>query len=1093
MLAAFTWGLFESRTVPPSTFRVFALFLVFAQAAHASPPMRFERLGADQGLSQGAVNSVLQDSQGFVWFGTENGATRYDGRELRQIRKDRSDLASLPNNWIADLALGHEGRLWFATDGGGVAWRDQETGKFHALASDLPRVRTLLVDRAGRIWMGSRDSGIAVFTADGTPVARFVSSASDAATLSHDAIFALLEDRRGDVWVGTGAGLNRIAQDAMRVERVFLPGGTGPGPRVRALAQDHEGYIWAGTEAGLVRLDPSDGTLVAHRHDPALATSLPDDRVQTVYADSARRLWVGTMGGLALYDSESRAFATMRHNRADAWSLPDDFVTTIFEDRGGLIWIGTKSQGIAKWNPRTWSFGYHAPGTGNEAAVDNNVTSFTEDAQGGLWIGSFGGGVARLDRASGRVVRLRHDTPTQPTLSDARVMALLTDRKGRIWIGTMGGGLNRFDPAQKRVAVFRHDAANPRSLPANGVMSLFEDSRGRIWAGTYGGGLARLDVDAESFVAYRPKPDDALALGGDRVTALAEDSKGRLWVGTDGSGLDVLDPDVGVIWRFRHDPRDAHSIGADVIYALHVAHDGTVWVGTRGAGLDRIRVVEGDFKRAAIENYAEGNGLPDVTVYGIRPDRAGGLWLSTNHGLARFDPAGSRARAYHRAHGLQGEEFNFGAHYRSRSGELFFGGANGFNAFHAEHLAFNPHAPPVVLTAVSQLNEPMPSERSYEQLRSIALGYRDDVVTFEFAALDFAAPQDNRYAYKLEGFDRDWIHAGTRASATYTDLPGGRYVFRVRGANDDGVWNEDGLALDVRVAPPPWLTVWAYAGYAGLFVLTLFAVWAAQQRRVAREAGYSRRLEDEVRARTQELADRNAELENANLRLREASVTDPLTGLGNRRFVREAMPRLLHAAKHGGESASTAVMIVDLDYFKPVNDAFGHEAGDQVLVQVAAILKATMRSEDLVARWGGDEFVILCRSPDLAHAAALAERIRSQVAGCSYRVGDGCTARTSCSIGVALHPFVPGAPERITLEQALVLADCALQEAKRHRNAWTGWRATIRAKDVASLFDDLQRDAARLENDGLLEVRRGRPLADDTIIERLLAGGGRRA
>ncbi len=1060
------------------------MFLLFAQAAHASPPMRFERLGADEGVSQGAVNAVLQDGQGFMWFGTENGATRYDGRELRQIRRDRADPSSLPNNWIADLALGHDGRLWFATDGGGVAWRDRETGRFHAFASDVPRVRTLLVDRAGRIWMGSRDSGVAVFTADGKPVARFVSSASDAQTLSHDAIFALLEDRRGEVWVGTGAGLDRITQDATRVERVVLPGATAAGPRVRALAQDLDGYVWVGTDAGLMRLDPTDGTLVVHRHDPARATSLPDDRVQTVYADSARRLWVGTMGGLALYDSDSRAFVTMRHDSADAWSLPDDFVTSVFEDRAGLIWIGTKSQGVAKWNPRTWSFGYHAPGTGNEAAVDNNVTSFTEDAQGGLWIGSFGGGLARLDRATGNVVRVRHDRATQPALSDARVMALLTDRDGRIWIGTMGGGLNRFDPAQKRITVFRHEEANPRSLPTNGVMSLLEDSRGRIWAGTYGGGLARLEPDGRSF---------ASELRGERVTALAEDAKGRLWVGTDGSGLHVLDPDAGVIWRFRHDPRDAHSIGADVIYALHVAHDGAVWVGTRGAGLDRIRVADGDFAGAAIENYAEGHGLPDVTVYGIRPDRGGGLWISTNHGLARFDPAGDRARAYHRAHGLQGEEFNFGAHYRSRSGELFFGGANGFNAFHAEALAFNPHAPPVVLTAVNQLNEPMPSERSYERLRSIALGYRDDVVTFEFAALDFAAPQDNRYAYKLEGFDRDWINAGTRASATYTDLPGGNYVFRVRGANDDGVWSEDGLALDVRVAPPPWLTVWAYAGYAVLFVLTLLAVWAAQQRRVAREAGYSRRLEDEVRARTQELADRNAELENANLRLREASVTDPLTGLGNRRFVREAMPRLLHAAKQGGESGSTAVMIVDLDYFKPVNDAFGHEAGDQVLVQVAAILKATMRSEDLVARWGGDEFVILCRSPDLAHAAALAERIRSQVAGCSYRVGDGCTARTSCSIGIALHPFVPGAPERITLEQALVLADCALQEAKRHRNAWTGWRGTSGAKDVSALFDDLQRDAARLETDGLLEVRRGRPLADDTIIERLLAGGGRRA
>jgi diguanylate cyclase (GGDEF)-like protein len=826
------------------------------------------------------------------------------------------------------------------------------------------------------------------------------------------------------------------------------------------------------------------------RHDPARAASLPDDRVQTVFADSARRLWVGTTRGLALLEADGRTFTTMRHNRAETSSLPDDFVISIFEDRGGLIWIGTKSQGLAKWNPRTWSFGYHAPGSTENAALDN-VTSFAEDGAGRLWIGSFGGGLTRLDRRSGEVKRVRHDTPGRGALSDGRVMALLADRADRLWIGTMGGGLNRLDAASGRIAVFRRDANDPHALPADGVMSLLEDASGRIWVGTYGGGLARFDGESGRFTSYRPDPSDPGALAGDRVTALAQDAAGRIWVGTDGSGLNVLDPAAGVIKRFRHDPHDAHSIGADVIYALHAEADGTVWAGTRGAGLDRIRAHGGDLARAEIENYSEAQGLPDATIYGIRPDRSGGLWLSTNHGLARFDPAAGTARAYHRSHGLQGEEFNFGAHFRSRSGELFFGGANGFNAFHAERLAFNGHAPPIALTRVLELNEPLHSATSFEHLASLSFDHRDDVVTFEFAALDFAAPQDNRYAYKLEGFDRDWIAAGTRPLATYTDLPGGEYTFRVRAANEDGVWNDRGLALAVKVAPPPWLTAWAYCGYAAAFALLLYSVWAAQQRRVAREASYSRRLQEEVRVRTAELAERNVELEQANLRLREASITDPLTGLGNRRFVREAMPRMLAAAREG--AGATAVLIVDLDYFKPVNDAFGHEAGDQVLVQVAAILKANVRSDDLVARWGGDEFVILCRSPDIGHTAALAERIRAQVAACSYRVADGCTARTSCSVGFALHPFVAESPERITLEQALVLADCALQQAKRARNAWTGWRGTARAKAIGALFEELQRDFDRLEEGGLIEVRRGRPQADDTIIERLLAGSGRRA
>ncbi|HKZ74138.1 MAG TPA: two-component regulator propeller domain-containing protein [Steroidobacteraceae bacterium] len=1079
-----------------TTCRAFcAALLVWAAAPRleATPPMRFERLGADDGLSQGAVNAIVQDAQGFMWFGTENGATRYDGRELTPVRRDRADPASLPNNWISDITPDASGRLWFATDGGGVAWRDPRTGSFHPLPGDIARVRTVLADRAGRLWIGSRDSGLGLLLPGARQPVRFRHAIDDAATLSHDAVYALLEDRRGDIWIGTGGGLDRMQPDRRRIERIALPGAAnGTPPRVRSLAQDHAGFLWIGTDAGLMRLDPADRALTVLRHDPARPDSLPDDRVQTVFADSAQRLWIGTLSGLALYDAERRAFTTLRHNRADTSSLPDDYVISIFEDRGGLIWIGTKSRGLAKWNPRTWSFGYHAPGSADSAALDN-VTSFTEDADGRLWIGSFGGGLARLDRRSGEVTRVRHDAVGSGALSDGRVMALLTDRQDRIWIGTMGGGLDRLDAATGRVTVFRRESSDPHSLPADGVMSLLEDSQGRLWVGTYGGGLARLDGDGARFAVYRPSPEDPRALTGDRVTALAEDAAGRLWVGTDGSGLSVLDPEAGVLRRFRHDPHDAHSLGADVIYALHAEADGTMWVGTRGAGLDRIRLQGSDLARADIENFAEAQGLPDATVYGIRPDRSGGLWVSTNHGLARFDPAAGSARAFHRSHGLQGEEFNFGAHFRSRSGELFFGGANGFNAFHAERLAFNGHAPPVVLTKVLELNAPMRSTTTFERLGALALDHRDDVVTFEFAALDFAAPQDNRYAYRLEGFDRDWISAGTRPIATYTDLPGGRYTLRVRAANDDGVWNETGLALAVTVAPPPWLTAWAYVGYAAAFGLLLYGVWAAQQRKLAREASYNRRLQDEVRTRTAELAERNAELENANLRLREASITDPLTGLGNRRFVREAMPRLLHSASNEGSTTCTAVLIVDLDYFKPVNDAFGHEAGDQVLIQVAAILKANVRGDDLVARWGGDEFVILCRSPDLAHAAVLAERIRAQVASCSYHVADGCTARTSCSLGLALHPFVPEAPDRISLEQTLVLADCALQQAKRCRNAWTGWRGTARAQAAEALFEELQRDCERLEQAGLIEVRRGRPQTDETIIERLLAGSGRRA
>ncbi len=327
-------------------------------------------------------------------------------------------------------------------------------------------------------------------------------------------------------------------------------------------------------------------------------------------------------------------------------------------------------------------------------------------------------------------------------------------------------------------------------------------------------------------------------------------------------------------------------------------------------------------------NISEAQGLPNNTIYGLRADGIGNIWLSTNFGLGRIDPRTLDAenpviQRFHRLHGLQGEEFNFGAHYRDRSGKLFFGGATGFNAFYPEVLEFNERPPRVVLTQFLKLNEPGVSGVPEERIENVSLSHKEDVITLKFAALDFADPRANRYEYKLEGFDHAWVRADERRAATYTNLPGGHYVFRVRASNSDGVWSTQDLALPIDVAPSPWLSTWAYIAYCVLALLMLLAVWYAQQRKIARAAAHRAELEQQVSDRTYELAERYRELQDANRRLEMASYTDTLTGLANRRYLMQHFPQLL--AKHQG-SQGLAIMIIDLDALKPINDQHGHAA-----------------------------------------------------------------------------------------------------------------------------------------------------------------------
>jgi diguanylate cyclase (GGDEF)-like protein len=475
-------------------------------------------------------------------------------------------------------------------------------------------------------------------------------------------------------------------------------------------------------------------------------------------------------------------------------------------------------------------------------------------------------------------------------------------------------------------------------------------------------------------------------------------------------------------------------------------------------------------------------------VYGLRADGTGNIRISTNFGLARLDPRKIGAdvaavQRFHRLHGLQGEEFNFGAHFRDRSGKLYFGGASGFNSFYPEVLEFNERPPRVVLTQFLKLNSPGVAGVPEERIERLRLSHDEDVITLKFAALHFADPRANRYEYKLDGFDKDWVRADERRAATYTNLPGGSYVFRVRASNSDGVWSTQDLALPIDVAPSFWLYPLAFVGYAVLAALMLLGVWYAQQRRIARSARRREELEQQVSDRTYELAQRNRELEEANRRLEMASLTDTLTGLANRRYLMEQFPRLI--AEREGQSG-LAIMIIDLDALKPINDQHGHAAGDEVIVEIAKTLRQAIRPDDVLARWGGDEFVVVAQAQHVQHACMLAERIRERIAKMKCLLSKGATVRTSCSIGLTCLPFVPGDPDAVSWEHAIKIADLALYRAKRGRNAWRGWFGTGNVSKLGSatqqpIISAVESNVDALIANGIIFEQMSTRGSDDTV------------
>ncbi|MFK7974534.1 MAG: two-component regulator propeller domain-containing protein [Halioglobus sp.] len=848
-----------------------ALALPAASANAAQPPMVFTHLSTAQGLSQATVNDILQDAQGFMWLATENGLNRYDGNRVKSYHRQRDNPDGLAADFIRGLDEDASGDIWLATAGSGLVRWDRQTDTFHShrfnadvptsIASDV--VRGVLVDSKGRIWAATRDTGLDRLDPDTGIVTHFTHDPSDSSSIGSDInLYALLEDADGHIWVGTSAGLHRFDEakngfDHFPPPQDMTRSAASDKPNqwvVLSLMQDHQGDIWAATfDSGVLRLDVATGRYVVYQHSSTAPHSLASDQTSTVFEDAQRRVWVGTSAGLNLFDRKTGRFQNYAHDRTNPASLRDNSIRSIGQDRSGLLWVGTGNGGVSRWNPRSWSLGHHKPTWLPELSM---INAFADAADGATWFGTSVGLMRR--EADGEI----SEVLGAASLGDASVMNLLNDQQGQLWIGTMSGGLSVL---RKDGTLNRFRAQTHAALGANGIMSLFQDSVGRIWIGTFEGGVTVYDPKDESLYRYHTAALESIQLDRIRVSSIAEDRLGRIWVATSGDGLVLIDPEAKRVLRhFGQEANNAHGLSSNAIYSMHVDTSGTLWVGHGGGGLDYVVELTDDIESIRFQNHSQSDGLSNDVIYGIEPDNNGYLWLPSNNGLMRLDPATFAVRTYYPNHGAQSEEFSFGAHFLSASGYLYFAGIGGYNAFDPSKVQESIVEPPVRITDIEVMNKPLESQLAIPLLSNLALDYRENAILFEFAALDFTDPGRNQFAYKLEGFDADWIPLRQGHRVGYTNLAPGDYVFRVKAASAYSVWNEEGAQIALTISPAPWRTWWAYLLYALILLLLVGSQYQRQVRRLEEQQKYAKRLAAEVKARTAQLNERNHELAEAS-------------------------------------------------------------------------------------------------------------------------------------------------------------------------------------------------------------------------------------
>ncbi len=787
--------------------------------------IRFEHLGTAQGLSQSNPTCILRDNLGFMWFGTRDGLNRYDGYAFTVYKNVAGDEKSISNNSITSIIEDKRGRLWIGTWGGGLNRFDREKNKFvqykhdkknaGSLSNDI--INSLMLDAGGDIWIGMDGGGLDMLDPATALFSHHVNENKDAGSISDNDVTNILEDSRGAIWVGTAHGGLNLFNKKNGLFTRFLHDDKDHSSLscniVMKVFEDRLHRIWIGTRGGGLELwDPIQRNFRHFINDPLRNNSLAHNAILTICGDEDGKLWIGTEnGGLSVMDPELGSFHNYRHDDIDNTSLSNNSIYAIYKDIQGTMWVGTYSGGVNVFNRDANKFTRYKHNTSPQSLSNNNVWCLFEDSGSNLWLGTDGGGLERMDRQTGDFTHFIHKAGDKRSIGGNYVLSVQEDNLKNLWVGTWGDGLTIIDKKREKFTHYHNDPADRSSLSGNNVYAIAADKDGSMWIGTFGEGLNLYDQASNSFRHYKHEKGNANSISSDRIQMLICDHSGYLWIGTFDGGVDRFDKKTNVFTHYQHDD-SANSLSSNSVNCIFEDSRKNLWIGTNN-GLDLL-----DRKTGHFTAWSTGEGLPNALVFGILEGRNGNLWISTNNGLSQFDPKSHAFKNYSMADGLQSNEFKAHSCLKGSSGKMYFGGVNGFNEFLPDSIKEYSFDPPLVITGFQIFNKEVPIsgdgtagsplKKDITETSEITLSYKNSVVTFEFASLNYIIEEKKQYAYRLEGFDKKWNNIGMRRTATYTNLDPGTYVFEVKGLNNDGQWSPDEASLRLIITPPFWMTWW---------------------------------------------------------------------------------------------------------------------------------------------------------------------------------------------------------------------------------------------------------------------------------------------
>mgnify|MGYP002621750111 CR=1 FL=1 len=839
---------------------LFLLCSFFAQAQNR----KFVNLGTREGLSQAEVSCILKDRKGFFWFGTQDGLNRYDGYNFTVFRADPDDPNSLSDNYINALFEDADGRIFVGTNLGGLNVFDPVTNSFSHFKfnEDDPksladnRVHCILRDREGDLLVGT-DKGLCIQKKGTKNFIRITAANDKPKGLMDGSIRYLLEDKSGNIWVGTfRGGLHLFHKKDLNFS--YFPateaGFSSVGEKankIKTLYQDRNGIIWIGTfNGGLLKFDPEAKKYLAHFVSSLHPNSLSHDWINAIAEDAEGNLWLATSdGGLCILDPVSETFSVQYADELDPYGLKTNGLVSVYRDEANNMWLGTGNSGVNVFFRNTTKFNHYKKNHRTENTLpDNAVYNIYQDQNGIIWLCIKGHELTRFDRANNQYQTFRDVC----TASNKTILSLYEDPNGIFWLGSFGGGISLFNPKTgKSLVNVEKDFKGPPFINKT-ILEIKDDKEGNIWICTFGGGLYKLNPLNMELKVLNVES----GLSHNRVQTLHFDADGILWVGTQGGVLLVVRLSCTVKKVIKAGAGE-DNISSNSVFSFCEDGKGNMYVST-SRGLNRI-----DMKSGKIRKFYVKDGLANDNIYAILKDEAGVFWLSTNKGISKMEVTGSNGEQYHFKNyepidGLQEGEFIQGSYFLNpTTREMFFGGINGFNSFIPASIKENTHVPKVVITSFKRFGKPVALDTSIFYKKFLELSYKDNFFSIEFVSLDFTMPSKNLYSYKMEGVDQDWSIPSPIRFASYTNLEGGDYTFRVRASNNDGTWNEEGAVLKLRVIPPFWKTKTFYALCVLLSIIAVVAYTKWRTRSIEQE---KKILEEKVAERTAELAQKNRDI-----------------------------------------------------------------------------------------------------------------------------------------------------------------------------------------------------------------------------------------